>query len=151
MAETTITTAPRIYYMHHRLVGSLGRFPEHFDRVKALGFDHVLVSPIYAPGRSGDVFFPSDHDTAHPGLETEYGAYDVIRWLVESAGERGLKLMLDVAPQSFALERRFVEAAPYTHFDIYGWQPAPAPARPKGGVGQGARALLAALPRVLGA
>ncbi|WP_412504213.1 leucyl aminopeptidase family protein [Roseovarius sp. SYSU LYC5161] len=45
--------------------------------------------------------------------------------------------------------RRFVEAAPYTHFDIYGWQPAPAPARPKGGVGQGARALLQALPGVL--
>ncbi|MDR9426909.1 MAG: leucyl aminopeptidase family protein [Salibaculum sp.] len=47
--------------------------------------------------------------------------------------------------------RRFVEAAPYTHFDIYGWQPAPAPARPKGGVGQGARALLQALPGVLSA
>lgn len=46
--------------------------------------------------------------------------------------------------------RRFVTATPrYAHFDIYGWQPSAAPARPKGGVGQGARALLAALPRVL--
>lgn len=47
--------------------------------------------------------------------------------------------------------RRFVEASPaYAHFDIYGWQPRPAPARPKGGVGQGARALLAGLPAKLG-
>ncbi len=46
--------------------------------------------------------------------------------------------------------RRFVETAPYLHFDIYGWQPAAAPARPKGGVGQGARALLDALPGILG-
>ena len=47
--------------------------------------------------------------------------------------------------------RRFVTATPrYAHFDIYGWQPAPAPARPKGGVGQGARALLAGLPKLLG-
>ncbi|WP_136636394.1 leucyl aminopeptidase family protein [Pseudooceanicola onchidii] len=47
--------------------------------------------------------------------------------------------------------RRFAgETARYTHFDIYGWQPAAAPARPKGGVGQGARAVLAALPEVLG-
>jgi len=47
--------------------------------------------------------------------------------------------------------RRFVrEAARFAHFDIYGWQPKDAPARPKGGVGQGARALLAALPGVLG-
>lgn len=47
--------------------------------------------------------------------------------------------------------RRFVTQTPnYLHFDIYGWQPAAAPARPKGGVGQGARALLAALPEMLG-
>ena len=38
----------------------------------------------------------------------------------------------------------------YMHFDIYGWQPAAAPARSKGGVGQGARAVLAALPDMLG-
>lgn len=46
--------------------------------------------------------------------------------------------------------RRFAgDAARYTHFDIYGWQPGAAPARPKGGVGMGARALLEALPEVL--
>ncbi|MCC5986779.1 MAG: leucyl aminopeptidase family protein [Pararhodobacter sp.] len=48
--------------------------------------------------------------------------------------------------------RRFVkQARRFAHFDIYGWQPKPAPGRPKGGVGQGARALLAALPEALGA
>ncbi|KPQ07487.1 MAG: leucyl aminopeptidase [Rhodobacteraceae bacterium HLUCCA12] len=47
--------------------------------------------------------------------------------------------------------RRFVrQAGRFVHFDIYGWQPKDAPARPKGGVGQGARALLAALPPLLG-
>ena len=47
--------------------------------------------------------------------------------------------------------KRFVEHSPrYAHFDIYGWQPKPAPGRPKGGVGMGARAVLAALPEVLG-
>ncbi|MFD1194892.1 leucyl aminopeptidase family protein [Seohaeicola saemankumensis] len=47
--------------------------------------------------------------------------------------------------------RRFAgEGQRYTHFDIYGWQPSAAPARPKGGVGMGARALLEALPEVLG-
>ncbi|AVW92343.1 leucyl aminopeptidase family protein [Celeribacter baekdonensis] len=46
--------------------------------------------------------------------------------------------------------RRFVTETPrYMHFDIYGWNPTAAPARPKGGVGQGARALLAALPELL--
>ncbi len=47
--------------------------------------------------------------------------------------------------------RRFVTDTPnYMHFDIYGWQPESAPARPKGGVGQGARALFDALPGMLG-
>jgi leucyl aminopeptidase len=46
--------------------------------------------------------------------------------------------------------RRFAEGAPrYAHFDIYGWQPKDAPARPKGGLGQGPRALLDALPALL--
>jgi leucyl aminopeptidase len=46
--------------------------------------------------------------------------------------------------------RRFVECPRYLHFDIYGHQRADAPARPKGGVGQGARAILHGLPRMLG-
>ncbi|MBV1902232.1 MAG: leucyl aminopeptidase family protein [Marinosulfonomonas sp.] len=47
--------------------------------------------------------------------------------------------------------RRFVTDSPrYMHFDMYGWQPTAAPARPKGGVGQGTRALLDALPELLG-
>jgi len=46
--------------------------------------------------------------------------------------------------------RRFVTETPaYAHFDIYGWQPKAAPARPVGGTGQGTRAILAALPKLL--
>lgn len=45
--------------------------------------------------------------------------------------------------------RRFAGETAYAHFDIYGWNPTPAPARPKGGVGMGARAILEALPEAL--
>jgi len=46
--------------------------------------------------------------------------------------------------------RRFVtQTRRYAHFDIYGWNPSDAPGRPKGGVGMGARAVLAALPELL--
>lgn len=45
--------------------------------------------------------------------------------------------------------RRFVTDSKYAHFDIYGWQPSAAPARSKGGVGQGTRALLDAIDRIL--
>ncbi|MGA1209698.1 MAG: leucyl aminopeptidase family protein [Gemmobacter sp.] len=46
--------------------------------------------------------------------------------------------------------RRFAGPGRYAHFDIYGHQPKAEPGRPKGGVGQGARALFQALPAVLG-
>lgn len=46
--------------------------------------------------------------------------------------------------------RRFVGDARYMHFDIYGHCPADQPARPKGGAGMGARAVLLALPAMLG-
>ena len=46
--------------------------------------------------------------------------------------------------------RRFVEGPRYMHFDIYGHTPSDQPARPKGGAGQGARALLEGLPAMLG-
>jgi leucyl aminopeptidase len=46
--------------------------------------------------------------------------------------------------------RRFADHPRYMHFDIYGHTPTEAPARPKGGVGQGARAVLGALPAILG-
>ncbi len=45
--------------------------------------------------------------------------------------------------------RRFAGGVPYAHFDIYAWSASSQPARPKGGVGMGARALLSALPEIL--
>lgn len=45
--------------------------------------------------------------------------------------------------------RRFVSGARYAHFDIYSWQSVNAPARPRGGVGTGSRAIFDALPDLL--
>jgi len=46
--------------------------------------------------------------------------------------------------------RRFADEARYMHFDVFGWSQSNQPARPKGGVGQGTRALYQALPKLLG-
>ncbi|WP_298851233.1 M17 family metallopeptidase [uncultured Ruegeria sp.] len=45
--------------------------------------------------------------------------------------------------------RRFIDSYRYIHFDIYAWQPSSEPGRTKGGLGQGPRALLNALPEIL--
>ncbi|SLN22635.1 Cytosol aminopeptidase [Roseivivax jejudonensis] len=47
--------------------------------------------------------------------------------------------------------RRFVTDTPaYAHFDIFSWQQSAAPGRTKGGLGQGPRTILGALPDLLG-
>ncbi|MTH99973.1 M17 family metallopeptidase [Roseibium sp. RKSG952] len=46
--------------------------------------------------------------------------------------------------------RRFAGDSRYMHFDIYSWQRSKEPGRSKGGLGQGPRALLTALPEMLG-
>ena len=72
---------------------------------------------------------------------------------MRSLGTRGRWIALAAFalawPATGLFLRRFTEGAEtYAHFDIYGWQPSAAPGRPRGGVGQGMRAILHALPAI---
>lgn len=119
------------------------------------GAARVAVGPDLAP------FFAPDDITAQTlkaaGRRVEDPLWELPFWEpYEAMIEPGIA-DLDNAPKGgFAgcitaalFLRRFVDATPYVHFDVYGWQPAAASARPKGGVGQGARAILEALPKLL--
>jgi len=115
------------------------------------GAARVAVGPDIAP------FYSTDEPLSEALIAAARGVADPV-WRMpfhepyEAMIEPGIA-DLDNAPSGgFAgsitaalFLRRFVEDSSYTHFDIYGWQPVGAPARPKGGVGQGARALLEAL------
>jgi leucyl aminopeptidase len=119
------------------------------------GAARVAVGPDLAP------FFTDDDRLAGALTESAAAVRDPI-WRLpfwepyESLIEPGIA-DLDNAPSggmagaitAALFLRRFADVKPYVHFDIYGWQPSAAAGRPKGGVGQGARALLDALPRVL--
>ncbi|MEW9919972.1 M17 family metallopeptidase [Marimonas sp. MJW-29] len=115
------------------------------------GAARVAVGPDLAP-------YYSDDDAFVAALEKAAAAQADPVWRMpfhdpyEAMIEPGIA-DLDNAPKGgFAgsitaalFLRRFVTESAYAHFDIYGWQPTDAPARPKGGVGQGTRALYAAL------
>ena len=119
------------------------------------GSARVAVGPDLAP------FYTDDDALAQALADEAPGACDPVWrlpfWDAYEAMIEPKIADLDNAPAgSFAgsitaalFLRRFVACPRYVHFDIYGHTPADAPARPKGGVGQGARALLAALPKVL--
>ncbi|MFV2035144.1 MAG: M17 family metallopeptidase [Halocynthiibacter sp.] len=121
------------------------------------GAARVALGPDLAPCFTDDAAFAAAIETA--GAAVADPVWRMPFWTpYEAMIEPGIA-DLDNAPKGgFAgaitaalFLRRFVgQSARYAHFDIYGWQPVAAPARPKGGVGQGARALLSALPEVLG-
>ena len=119
------------------------------------GAARVAVGPDLAPYYADDAGFVSALETA-----AEAVADPVWRMPFHDPYEQMIEpgiADLDNAPKGgFAgsitaalFLRRFVTDSPYAHFDIYGWQPNDAPARPKGGVGQGTRALFAALEPML--
>ena len=121
------------------------------------GAARVAMGPDIAP------FFSTDTDLAQALMQASAQVRDPLWQLplhpaYEPMIEPGIA-DLDNAPSggmagaitAALFLNRFVEATPrFAHFDIYGHQPSAAPARPKGGAGQGARALFAALPAVLG-
>ncbi|WP_170571056.1 leucyl aminopeptidase family protein [Ruegeria atlantica] len=120
------------------------------------GAARVAVGPDLAP------FYTDDDSAAEALARTGRQAADPV-WRLpfhepyEAMIEPGIA-DLDNAPSGgFAgsitaalFLRRFVGDSRYMHFDIYSWQPSKAPGLSKGGLGQGPRALLTALPEVLG-
>lgn len=120
------------------------------------GAARVAVGPDLAP-------YYTDQSAVSSALETAAGRVSDPVWRMpfwdpyEKMIEPGIA-DLDNAPKGgFAgsitaalFLRRFAEDQAYTHFDIYGWNPTKSPARPVGGVGMGARAILEALPEMLG-
>ena len=121
------------------------------------GAARVAVGPDITP------YFTKDHGLSH--LISKAGTIvDDPVWQLplhapyETMIEPGIA-NLDNAPRGgFAgaitaalfLNRFVTNTSKFVHFDCYGWQPKANPARPKGGIGQGTRALFEALPEILG-
>src|SRR5688500_1353558 len=81
--------APRIYYVHPLLAGSLDNWDDIFDHAAALGFDTILMAPPFEPGHGGSIFLPRDMMRLHPSLGHGEVSEDLAR-LAEKAGSRNL-------------------------------------------------------------
>ncbi|WP_425044532.1 leucyl aminopeptidase family protein [Primorskyibacter sp. S87] len=120
------------------------------------GAARVAVGPDLAP------FFTDDEAVANALIAAAPKAADPV-WRLPFHEPYEVKIEPDLADLDNApaggfagaitaalFLRRFAGEGRYVHFDIYGWQPVKAPGRSKGGLGQGPRALLIALPDLLG-
>ena len=109
--------------------GDLQGIIEHLDHLAWLGVDGIWLNPIN-PSPNADW----GYDVAdYTGVEPDFGDLDVLDRLVAAAGERGIRVILDLVPNHTSdrhpwfLDARSSRTA--RHRDWYVW----ADARPDGG------------------
>jgi len=103
--------APRLYYLHHRLVGPLDAFAAEFERIAGLGFTGVLLSPVFEAA-DGNVFHPSEDRRAAESLAPGLTPEAALGALAGQAGARGLQLWLDLDLCAFDARHPLVQAHP---------------------------------------
>lgn len=105
-------SAKKIYYMDGRLAGPIEAWRPHMARARALGFNYLCVSPIFAAGPSGDVFLTSDAETAAAYLGDTEGADGAAHALSALCRDHGLHLLIDVVLDRVASEGPITSALP---------------------------------------
>jgi starch synthase (maltosyl-transferring) len=106
----------KIYYLNQRLAGPTSAWDGQFERVRRMGFDHVCVAPLFAPGSDGDLFLTGQHDRPDPALGID-GATELAAREIAGCGQRsGLKVLADVMLDRVAAEGETALAFP----DLFG-------------------------------
>jgi starch synthase (maltosyl-transferring) len=93
---------PRIYYLHPLLAGPLAGWQAHLARAAALGFDHVLVAPPFAPAPHGSLMLSATFAALHPALGWTGAADSGLAEMARMARAAGLRLLLDVVLERVA-------------------------------------------------
>ncbi len=101
-----IGDAPKIYYLSPLLAGPLGGWPAQLERIAKLGFDHVLMAPVFATGPSGDLFLPADYDRLNDQLVATGPARVALAQIAKACRSAGLRPLLDVVLDQVAAGSR---------------------------------------------
>lgn len=97
----------RVYNLYPKLVGSMDKWIEHFDRIQAMNFNWIYINPIHFPGFSGSDYAVKNHYQYHPLAVTGEFNFDnpeahtengnnLLRRVCEEAKKRGMNIMMDL-------------------------------------------------------
>ncbi len=79
------------------------RLIDEMERCVAMGFNAILMPPLFRPSPDGNLFLTADYDTLHPAIG-EGRADDYLAVLAEAARARNLALYLDLVIDRLALD-----------------------------------------------
>ena len=69
-----------------------------------MGFGHVCVAPLFAPGSDRDLFLAAQHDRPDPALGIDGSIEAATRIIAARARDAGLALLVDVVLDRVAAE-----------------------------------------------
>ncbi len=87
---------PRIYFLHPLIAGPLARWSETLRHAAALGFDHVLLPPIFETGTCGRLHLTSSYERPHAALATTLSADEALAQICAQARDAGLRVLIDL-------------------------------------------------------
>lgn len=116
-------TGIKVYNLYPKLVGEMGKWVKHFDRIKNMNFDWVYINPIHAPGFSGSDYSVKDFYLYHPlfvkgefdfsNLEADKQiANEMFKSTCNSAKSKGLHMMMDLVINHTAIDSNLVKEHP---------------------------------------
>jgi starch synthase (maltosyl-transferring) len=98
--------------MDSRLGGSIGKWRPHLRRAQSLGFDHLCITPVFAPGATGNVFLAADAERAAPCLGRIESADQAVAAIADLCREQSLTLILDVVLDRVAVDSLLARTLP---------------------------------------
>ncbi len=106
----SINESARIYNLFPRLVGKIPNWVNHFPRIVQMKFNWIFLNPINYTGFSGSLYSIKDYYKLNPLFyypENGQSESDQIHWMLNSAHEQGLKVMLDLVINHTAVDHPF--------------------------------------------
>src|SRR4051794_23975732 len=123
-SQLDLSFCPRIYYLHPLLAGPLNLWPQQFQRIAQLGFDHVLLPSVFAPGRT--IWLTDDYQRLHPALAFDGEVRQGLKQIADAARAAGLAVILDAMLDRSASGGRYAsEHAAWLSGDIASDPPDP--------------------------
>ncbi|BDU50172.1 alpha-amylase family glycosyl hydrolase [Haliovirga abyssi] len=113
----------RVYNLYPKLIGSMEKWIEHFDRIKEMNFNWIYINPFHSPGFSGSDYAVKDYNLYHPLFVTGemdfsdlHGQKEKGDFLLEKvcneAEKKGMKIMMDLVINHTAIDSPLTKEHP---------------------------------------
>ncbi len=113
MGKKKDDSAPRVYNLFPRIVGSVDKWYKHLDRVASMGFNWIYLNPLNYPGFSGSLYAVKDFYKFNPifsppGTDDEF-SWAPLKEFISACHNKKIKFMYDLVINHTAIDSDLVK------------------------------------------